>query len=95
VVVGIASLQDHSTLLHGISLHQRACNALLNLDKCETLPLTPTLLHPPIGIILARTSLFTHLGIPFHPQSLSFPPSYFTSLLDPLLLDGKAAASLS
>src|SRR3954470_4036463 len=38
----------------------------------------------PIGSIIDRSLPFSHLGIPFHPQSLPLPQAYFNSLLDRL-----------
>src|SRR4051812_5239995 len=84
MVVGLTSTQDHCMLLEGIALHQGACNASLNLDKSETLLLSPDSNIPPLGKLLSRDSLFTHLGIPFHPQSLPFPSDFYSSLLDKL-----------
>jgi Reverse transcriptase (RNA-dependent DNA polymerase)/zinc-binding in reverse transcriptase len=84
LVVGISSPQDHDYLLEGIELHQKACNARLNLGKSETLFLSDSPSSPILGTMLPRDAIFTHLGIPFHPQSLPFPPSYYASLLDNL-----------
>src|SRR3954468_3017189 len=84
IVVGISSIADHSLLLQGVALHQNACNASLNFDKCETLFLNLPASHPPIGSTIDRSLPFSHLGIPFHPQSLSLPQAYFNSLLDRL-----------
>ena len=64
-------------------LHQHACNARLNIDKSEFLPLSDAAadLILPIGHSLPRDQTFTHLGIPFHPKAWPLPVGFFNSLL--------------
>ena len=71
VVVGLAHATDRAQLLSSLDLHQHACNARLNIDKSEFLPLSDAAadLILPIGHSLPRDQIFTHLGIPFHPKA--------------------------
>ena len=88
VAVGLAHDLDRQTLLLTIGLHERACNAKLNIDKSEFLFLSPAsmeVIHP-IGKVMDRNTVFVHLGIPFHPQALPLPESYFNSQLERIQL---------
>jgi len=86
VVVGLSCPQDRTLLLEAIGLHESACNAKLNIAKSESLPLSAAsvISIPPIGQLLPRDQVFTHLGIPFHPQCWPLPPGWFHSLLEKL-----------
>jgi len=86
VVVGLANAADRTQLLSSLHLHESACNAKLNLDKSEFLPLSDAAadLILPIGHSLPRDQIFTHLGIPFHPKAWPLPVGFFNSLLEKL-----------
>ena len=58
--------------------------AKLNLHKSEFLPLLDNSIHSiqPIGTALPRTEVFSHLGIPFHPQAFPLPEGWYNQLLE-------------
>ena len=84
IAVGLADEEDQRVLLKGLQLHEKACNAKLNLDKSEFLPLSLASETgiPAVGKPLPRDKVFSHLGIPFHPQAFPLPDGWFNSLID-------------
>src|SRR5208282_3315652 len=86
VAVGLAHNSDRNTLLQAIALHEKACNAKLNIHKSEFLPLSDqaTTSISTIGKTLSRVEPFRYLGAYLHPQCFPLPLNHFNIVLNTL-----------
>jgi exonuclease III len=82
ILVGMSTIDDQQMLFNAIKLHEDACNAKLNIEKCETLHLSGNL--DSIGKLLTSNETFNYLGVPFHPKCHPFPTSYYNQLIETL-----------